>query len=41
MIEMINKLIKDEYAYLNNQHIYFEVKKFKDYGKLSNKNLDD
>ena len=41
MIEMIKKLIQDEYAYLNNQHIYFEVKKFKDYGKLSNKNLDE
>ncbi len=41
MIEMINKLIKDGYAYLNNQHVYFEVKKFKDYGKLSNKNLDE
>ena len=41
MIEMISKLVQDGYAYLNNQHIYFEVKKFKDYGKLSNKNLDD
>ena len=41
MIEMINKLIQDGYAYLNNRHIYFEVKKFKDYGKLSNKNLDE
>ena len=41
MIEMINKLIQNGYAYLNNLHIYFEVKKFKDYGKLSNKNLDE
>ena len=41
MIEMINKLIQDGYAYLNNRHIYFEVKKFKDYGKLSNKNQDE
>ncbi|HJN84104.1 MAG TPA: cysteine--tRNA ligase [Candidatus Pelagibacter bacterium] len=41
MIEMINKLIHDGHAYLNNHHIYFEVKKFKDYGKLSNKNLDE
>ena len=41
MIEMINKLIQNGYAYLNNSHIYFEVKKFKDYGKLSNKNLDE
>ena len=41
MIEMINKLIENGYAYLNNNHVYFEVKKFKDYGKLSNKNLDE
>ena len=41
MIEMINKLMKNEFAYLNKQHVYFEVKKFKDYGKLSNKKLED
>ena len=41
MIEMINKLIGNRYAYLNNDHVYFEVKKFKDYGKLSNKKLDE
>ena len=41
MIEMISSLLKKDYAYFNNRHVYFEVKKFKDYGKLSNKNLDD
>tara|TARA_Y100001970_G_scaffold256199_1_gene333660 strand:+ start:721 stop:2082 length:1362 start_codon:yes stop_codon:yes gene_type:complete len=41
MIEMINQLLKYGYAYSNNKHVYFEVKKFKDYGKLSNKNLDE
>jgi len=41
MIDMINKLIENGYAYLNNDHVYFEVKKFKDYGKLSNKKLDE
>jgi len=41
MIEMINKLIKKNFAYINNKHVYFEVKKFKDYGRLSNKNLDE
>ena len=41
MIEMINKLISNGYAYLNNDHVYFEVKKFHDYGKLSNKKLDE
>ncbi len=41
MIEMIKELIKKKFAYENNRHVYFEVKKFKDYGKLSNKNLDE
>ena len=41
MIEMINKLIDSKFAYVNNNHVYFEVKKFKDYGKLSNKNLEE
>ncbi len=41
MIEMINDLIKKGFAYENKNHVYFEVKKFSDYGKLSNKNLED
>ena len=41
MIEMINDLIKKGFAYENKKHVYFEVKKFPDYGKLSNKNLED
>ena len=41
MIEMITVLIKKGFAYENQKHIYFEVKKFSDYGKLSNKNLDE
>jgi len=41
MIEMINDLIKKGFAYENKKHVYFEVKKFSDYGKLSNKNLND
>ena len=41
MIEMTNDLIKKGFAYENKKHVYFEVKKFSDYGKLSNKNLDD
>jgi cysteinyl-tRNA synthetase len=41
MIEMISKLIKKGFAYENNKHVYFEVKKFDDYGKLSNKKLED
>ena len=41
MIEMISELIKKGFAYENNNHVYFEVKKFSDYGKLSNKKLED
>ena len=41
MIEMISKLIKNNKAYESKQHVYFDVDKFKDYGKLSNKNLDE
>ena len=41
MVKMIEELIKKNYAYINNKHVYFEVKKFKDYGKLSNKNLEE
>jgi len=41
MIEMITELIKKGFAYENQKHVYFEVKKFTDYGKLSNKNLDE
>ena len=41
MIDMINKLIEKGLAYENNNHVYFEVKKFSDYGKLSNKKLED
>ena len=41
MVKMTEELIKKNFAYINNNHVYFEVKKFKDYGKLSNKNLDE
>ena len=41
MIKMITELINKGFAYENKRHVYFEVKKFSDYGKLSNKNLDD
>ena len=41
MIKMINELIDKGFAYKNREHVYFEVKKFSEYGKLSNKKLDD
>lgn len=41
MIEMIQKLIEKEYAYEKNGTVYYRTRKFKDYGKLSKKNLDE
>jgi cysteinyl-tRNA synthetase len=41
MIEMISNLLKKKFAYKKNGHVYFEVNKFEDYGKLSNKKLED
>ena len=41
MIKMITELIGKGFAYENNNHIYFQVNKFNDYGKLSNKKLED
>jgi len=41
MIKMTSSLIKKGFAYENKGHVYFEVNKFKNYGKLSNKNLDE
>ena len=41
MIDMINELLKKNFAYKKNGHVYFEVNKFKEYGKLSNKKLKD
>lgn len=41
MIDMISTLIEKGYAYDNNGTVYFRTRKFKGYGKLSKKNIDD
>ncbi len=41
MIEMIADLIRKGYAYEKNGTVYFRTRMFKEYGKLSHKNLDD
>ena len=41
MIAMISTLIEKGYAYEKNGTVYFRTRKFKNYGQLSKKNLDD
>ena len=41
MIEMVKTLIEKGYACEVNGTVYFRTRKFKDYGKLSKKNIDD
>ena len=41
MIDMISELIGKGDAYAVNGTVYFRTRQFKDYGKLSHKNLDD
>ena len=41
MIDMISTLIEKGYAYNVNGTVYFRTRRFKEYGKLSHKNLDD
>ncbi|MDO8723259.1 MAG: cysteine--tRNA ligase, partial [Syntrophales bacterium] len=41
MIELINKLIANNLAYVIGGDVYFAVEKFKDYGQLSGRTLED
>ena len=41
MIELINKLIRNDLAYTVDGDVYFSVEKFKGYGKLSGRNIDE
>jgi len=41
MIDMISTLIEKGHAYEKNGTVYFRTRSFKDYGKLSKKNIDD
>ena len=40
MIAIISKLMEDGYAYASDGHVFFDVSKFDDYGKLSGNTLD-
>lgn len=42
IIDMVKTLIDKGFAYVTeNNNVYFDISKFKDYGKLSNRSLDD
>lgn len=41
MIKIIGDLIAKEYAYEKNGNVFFDIKKFKDYGKLSGNTLEN
>ncbi len=41
MVDMVSDLIDKGFAYEKNGTVYFRTRKFKEYGKLSHKNLDD
>ena len=41
IIEFIKKLIKNNYAYISKNGVYFAVSKFSQYGKLSKKKIDE
>jgi len=40
-IGLVTKLLKKDYAYVVNGSVYFDVSKFKDYGKLSGRNVEE
>ncbi len=41
MIDLIKNLVNKNYAYISKNGVYFSVTKFKDYGKLSKKKIDE
>ncbi len=42
IIDMIKTLIEKEYAYVTEEgNVYYDIKKFKNYGQLSNRTLDE
>ncbi len=40
-IKMIEKLVREDYAYISNGNVYFDISKAKNYYKLSGKNPED
>ena len=40
-IKIVEKLLKDEYAYISGGNVYFDTSKLEDYYKLTNHNVDE
>jgi cysteinyl-tRNA synthetase len=40
-IELVKELLEKDYAYEVNGSVYFDISKFKDYGKLSGRNIEE
>ena len=41
IISMIKRILDNENAYINDSHILFDITSFEQYGKLSNRNMDE
>lgn len=41
MIDIVERLLTTQYAYEQDEHVLFHVPAYKDYGKLTNRSLDD
>jgi cysteinyl-tRNA synthetase (EC 6.1.1.16) len=41
IIEMVQRLVDDGYAYVVDGDVYFEVNKFPEYGKLSGRSVEE
>ena len=41
MVSMIEKLIQNDYAYISDGHVLFDISSYKDYGQLSRRDLTE
>ena len=41
IITMIEKILNNKNAYINEKHVLFDVNSYKNYGQLSNRNKDE
>ena len=41
MVKMISLLVSKKFAYMSDNHVFFDVSRFEDYGNLSGNNLED